>query len=1347
MLLRNVPALGTALTVVLLITGAAAAEPVVVSSSDQGIVLRYEPGSFSTRTVNVGDREYAVLSVEGADLLGRPGAPDIPVVRMVLAVPPCRAVELSVATGGGATESGPRVLPGLTPVETGRDEVSSSLIVEGEEYSTRGLWPPQAATVSKPTWLSRQRVVHVELFPCQVEPSSGSVVRHGSIEVALSFVGLEEPVPPRGTSERWENLYRSVLGNYESGLAWRSRPAAKRGRPDEYYDTSANWLRLTITRTGLHGIGHEDLVAAGVDPAGVDPASVRVFTGPGVSVPEGVDESRPDWMSECTIEVQGGADGSFDEGDRIAFYATAEDAWADELELDSPEERFYENRYTNESCCWMTWESSGTPFEDPPSRMSADDLQDDPSPTAVTDYRARAHFEDNRDETQGRGDNFYMYQMKDPTPEHRRYYVRLTRVVTDSTGYVRTRMDGNSTRYNYSPDHIVQVSLNGAEAFVAEWDGYQKHVGDAGGLPMVDYLPDEPGDDYNVIDFYATRPDTFHKNDNILIDWYELEYWRDLWGDLDTGDGSSDDQLVFGSSGRTGVLEYTLDGFESGEVSVYKLIDRKTLRTVPGVTTGSTANGYGATFQDDVADTASYIAVSPGGYIVPGIEADTPTDLRTDVNVDYVMIAYDGFYDEALRLMNYRESAAGGGYDVKLVRVSDVYDEFSWGLVDVGAIRDYLKFLSDEADVPPTHMLLIGDASADYRHYLTAGVQCYLPTVYTGGAYWPTDVWYVGFESGQYEPGMACGRLSVRSSAELSTIIDKIQRYERDEVQGVWKNTAVLIGDDEWKDNYGSTTNLEYVHTQQAEQISTDILPWCIDRRKIYLMEYEFEPTFKEKPRARADVLEVWKEGALLLNYTGHGNELLMAHELIFVVDDIPKLTNIDRLPLFFAASCRLNKFDMDDSDSIGEILVKSPVGGSVASIGSTRDSGSGYNSALNRAFLKHTFGSQRVSPRAVMDFGQAFQAAFIETGADTHVWPNNTKFVIIGDPATTFVSPEGSGLIDDDGLEPLRRRDTVTVTGSNAGATEDADGVVLVRVRDSADTSGYIQPFVGTRVHYHIPGEVVFEGASVVGDGDFTADFVVSALAEEGDFGRIRAYFYDGFTDGSMSLEEVTIADSVVVSDAIGPDIALSFEDGVTTVLPGDELEVRLSDENGVNLVNRAAGDGIVLLVNGGQDSTDITSQFVYDLGSAREGAVVYELPSLGLGNHSVSVSANDNMGNRSTKNLAFEIASAADFKIRHVANHPNPFRGDASEGTTIMFELPVSATVTIDIFTVGGRRIRRLDEFTAPAGSNEVGWNGLDQEGDQLANGVYLYRIHAVSGEYRGDKADVIGRAVIMR
>jgi len=89
---RHMPAMGAALVAVLLISGAGASAPTVVSSEDGGIVVTYAPGDIYERPLFVGDTAYTVLEVEGADAMGFPGFPDVPVVRMVLAVPDCRDI-------------------------------------------------------------------------------------------------------------------------------------------------------------------------------------------------------------------------------------------------------------------------------------------------------------------------------------------------------------------------------------------------------------------------------------------------------------------------------------------------------------------------------------------------------------------------------------------------------------------------------------------------------------------------------------------------------------------------------------------------------------------------------------------------------------------------------------------------------------------------------------------------------------------------------------------------------------------------------------------------------------------------------------------------------------------------------------------------------------------------------------------------------------------------------------------------------------------------------------------------------------------------------------------------------
>jgi hypothetical protein len=783
---------------------------------------------------------------------------------------------------------------------------------------------------------------------------------------------------------------------------------------------------------------------------------------------------------------------------------------------------------------------------------------------------------------------------------------------------------------------------------------------------------------------------------------------------------------------------------------VFKVLDRTSVRTVPGVEIEGSSSGFRAEFQDDVPDTASYIAVSATGFVTPDIERDAPVDLRTPTAADYIMVAHDDFYDEASRLKSYRETAAGGAFSVRLVRVSDVYDEFSWGLEDPTAIRDFLKHTWDNAEVPPTHALLVGDACSDYRGFLTSSVPCYVPVHYESATYSltaPVDSWYVGFSSvTQYGMAMALGRLPARSASEVGTMVDKIVRYESEPVYGPWRNTAILVGDDEFKpgqDDYCC----EFFHTEQAEQISVDVLPWPLDRHKVYLMEYEADVTGR-KPGARSDLIEAWNDGAFLMNYTGHGNEIVLAHESVFLYDDVSLLHNIDALSLFFAASCRLNRFDQLTVDSMGELLVKSPTGGAICSIGSARDSAAGQNSALNRRFLAAVFGGQRETTTPVLDVGSAFQAAFTTIPFDA--WRNNRLFVLMGDPAVTLATPRGGGEIDAAGLEPMRRRGTVALTGRSEGSAAGQDGLVLLTVTESADTTGYDHvppPGVSYHVDYALPGGALYRGLAPVADGEFDAEFVVSTAAAEGPHARIGGYFYRDDGDGAFSLEDVALRDSVNVSDTIGPDIAVEFEGGGTTVLPESRYSVTLFDENGIDLIGRGSSSGAISVCFDGGDTLDVTDRFVYDVGEHREGAVESDLPALSFGGHTVSVSASDNVGNRSTASQWFEVVSATDFEIRNVACSPNPFPEGEAEGTYVLFQLPVAAEVGIDVFTVGGRLLRSIEGFGAPAGANQVYWDGRDAQGDELANGVYLIRIHATSEAYRGDRAEAIGRAVVMR
>jgi hypothetical protein len=70
---------------------------------------------------------------------------------------------------------------------------------------------------------------------------------------------------------------------------------------------------------------------------------------------------------------------------------------------------------------------------------------------------------------------------------------------------------------------------------------------------------------------------------------------------------------------------------------------------------------------------------------------------------------------------------------------------------------------------------------------------------------------------------------------------------------------------------------------------------------------------------------------------------------------------------------------------------------------------------------------------------------------------------------------------------------------------------------------------------------------------------------------------------------------------------------------------------------------------------------------------------------------------------------------------NYPNPFNPE----TIIAYQLPQAGHVSLDIFDVMGRRVRTLLAEVQEARRHEAAWDGLNDAGDPVASGIYLYRI----------------------
>jgi len=72
---------------------------------------------------------------------------------------------------------------------------------------------------------------------------------------------------------------------------------------------------------------------------------------------------------------------------------------------------------------------------------------------------------------------------------------------------------------------------------------------------------------------------------------------------------------------------------------------------------------------------------------------------------------------------------------------------------------------------------------------------------------------------------------------------------------------------------------------------------------------------------------------------------------------------------------------------------------------------------------------------------------------------------------------------------------------------------------------------------------------------------------------------------------------------------------------------------------------------------------------------------------------------------------------------NYPNPF----NPNTVIRYQMPVTSRARIEVFNILGATVRVVFDGLAPAGENEVVWDGRDDAGQPTASGVYFYRLTA--------------------
>jgi hypothetical protein len=395
------------------------------------------------------------------------------------------------------------------------------------------------------------------------------------------------------------------------------------------------------------------------------------------------------------------------------------------------------------------------------------------------------------------------------------------------------------------------------------------------------------------------------------------------------------------------------------------------------------------------------------------------------------------------------------------------------------------------------------------------------------------------------------------------------------------------------------------------------------------------------------------------------------------------------------------------DSTIVFDIYGEPAAGGAIANI---------------RSIAAATASSFDISDIDARAYPRIAVEANISRPSSTTISPKLLRIAFEYDPAPEFVVEPNSLVI---------RPDTVTEEGR--------DLVADYTVKNLLCVPGVDVPIALTRT-YHGKLDTValhnlslFAGRSAVSFSDtvrttgFAGDVLLTSTAN-----------YGGKLNEQLTFNNNTSRSFHVGRDSTKPKLDVLYDklhinDG-DYVAKTVQIVIRLTDQGIIRITDTSSIVGALQLLKTGSQRIFFTGKssdpnfdtkfVVSTTGDLQAELIITPKVPLVAGIYTFSSAARDASGNTAdTLNQEFVISDKNG--IDKVMNWPNPFK-DKTYFTFIMKGTGAS-DVKCYVYTVAGRKIRTLtlDKSQQHVGLNKIEWDGRDEEGNDIANGTYLYRL----------------------
>ncbi len=1185
-------------------------------------------------------------------------------------------------------------------------------------------------------------VTRLRVYPFRYDSTTGQyhMLSRIVIQVTSSGSGVQTRTMPTdpllsGLLVNYDQVKNAVIGGPSRLLKTETSSVLSQG----------TWYKMAVTHNGMYKVTYSELKGAGVPVDNIEMSTIRIYNNGGEELPENPTLPKPGGLKENAIYVSG--TGTFGPNDYILFYGRGTKGW----NWDTTSNTFshYINDYSDTNYYFITWGGGAG------ERMASE-----PSVHSASYYRPQSFvsgvFQDSSMfNLLGSGQQWfgpelqagnaaangavYMFQNKLYGLDHSRQIEYRVKLIS--------RSDYGTSNYFDIYENATGVKFGTVGGGTVNFESDTGPFAYA--LPVKTYfgtgnLPDDRS--VFKVTYTATSASSVG-----YIDWVEILYHRYFQ--------SVGDVLNFYAPDTNATEYYSVSGFSNNNVRVFDVTDFANVAMVSPDSVSSGTAYFG--IRTASGTRRQFYAVGEKGYsTIAGVSRVDNSDLRGDLaGSDLIIVTAPQFEKQANELASWKESH--DGLKTQVATTTDIYNEFGSGIPDPTAIRNFLQYEYTNDQLTPSYVILFGSGSYDYRSIAASDTE-FVPPFESSESLdqvetYCTDDYFVQFTAPlMHTPiSMVIGRLPARTQEDADAVVSKIKEYEASPQYGSWRNLITYVGDQGVTTAGGNDFSL---HTDQADLLAQSYTPSSFDKRKIYLVLYPVVNTTQGRriPQAAAAIVNQVNQGTLLINFVGHGAPNLWSYTHVFENSvTIPQLKNKDKLALWIAATCDFSRDDSPTQLSGGELLVNDPDGGAIGVISATRVVYSNDNATINQDLFLHLFtqNSQREPNR----IGEAlFQAKQGDYQAYSFI-----KYNYLGDPTVRLGMPKYAAAIDSLNGQSLvqtryiRALDKVDVEGTvlhpNGTLWNNLSSTGLVTIYDS-DKPVYVPLWNRT---YLFQGSILFRGQVSITDGKFTAETVIPKDISYSDKqGKIELYFQGGGSDGLGYTRNVIVGgtDTNAVNNHVPPDINIYF--GSKNFRNGDVVSshptmiVDLHAVNGLNLSDVAVGHGLEATFDGSQ-TVNLAPYYTGKLNSYQDGSVSYPVTEdLGYGDHTVTVRAFDVFNNEAQASATFNVQTDTALTLMNVYNYPNPFRNS----TAFTFQRtdaggsgePVN--VTIKVFTLSGRLIKTIKAYGITDTFVKIEWNGLDNEGDRLANGVYLYKVIATTldGKYT---SEALGKMAVVR